>query len=356
MIKLMRSYRFWGVLTAAAVLLAGWAWQGGNDARLAPQQELDDSSSGLAVSASATESDPQADHVVFHTGVENLPASLRGTEVDGVFSVDENGHLIATRSIRNIFDYFLSTLGEEPLEVIVARIRAYIHDRLTQPAAGEAEVILNGYLAYRQGLQDLQQAPQPQQGQFDIYAIQAQKAEVAALRSQYLAADVVDAFFADEDAYDRYTLGRLEVMQNEDLTAQQRAVRLDALHQQLPEPLRQSLETANQYQNLQVADQACLEQGCSAQELRQVRAQIVGPEAADRLALLDQEEADWQQRLSSWYEQRSRILDNASLSEADRLLAVERERAALFADNEQIRVKALEGLRDAGVDLQDGSG
>ncbi|MCC0452966.1 lipase chaperone, partial [Pseudomonas aeruginosa] len=46
--------------------------------------------------------------------VAPLPTSFRGTSVDGSFSVDASGNLLITRDIRNLFDYFLSAVGEEP--------------------------------------------------------------------------------------------------------------------------------------------------------------------------------------------------------------------------------------------------
>lgn len=46
--------------------------------------------------------------------VAPLPTSFRGTSVDGSFSVDASGNLLITRDIRNLFDYFLSAVGESP--------------------------------------------------------------------------------------------------------------------------------------------------------------------------------------------------------------------------------------------------
>ncbi|MGC8384513.1 hypothetical protein ACP3P8_18065 [Pseudomonas aeruginosa] len=40
--------------------------------------------------------------------------------------VDASGNLLITRDIRNLFDYFLSAVGEEPLQQSLDRLRAYI--------------------------------------------------------------------------------------------------------------------------------------------------------------------------------------------------------------------------------------
>ena len=78
----------------------------------------------------------------FVTGVENLPASLQGTEVDGALEADADGHLKINNAVRRTFDYFLSALGEEPLDTIVVRLRAYIRAQLPATAAAEAEKLL----------------------------------------------------------------------------------------------------------------------------------------------------------------------------------------------------------------------
>ena len=67
----------------------------------------------------------------FKTGTENMPKSLSDTEVDGALEVDAAGNLIISRSIRQVFDYFL--LGK-PTESTIAQItesaEEHIHDHL----------------------------------------------------------------------------------------------------------------------------------------------------------------------------------------------------------------------------------
>lgn len=74
----------------------------------------------------------------FITGVEDLPRSLQGTEVDGEIIINDKAQLVATRGLRRLYDYFLSALGEEESETIDARVEAYILNTTPQPAANEA--------------------------------------------------------------------------------------------------------------------------------------------------------------------------------------------------------------------------
>ncbi|PBD22627.1 lipase chaperone, partial [Pseudomonas aeruginosa] len=84
--------------------------------------------------------------------VAPLPTSFRGTSVDGSFSVDASGNLLITRDIRNLFDYFLSAVGEEPLQQSLDRLRAYIAAELQEPARGQALALMQQYIDYKKEL------------------------------------------------------------------------------------------------------------------------------------------------------------------------------------------------------------
>lgn len=282
----------------------------------------------------------------FETGLEGLPASLAGTEVDGGLEVDASGHLRINKGIRQTFDYFLSTIGEESISTIMARIKAYIRYRLKEPAASEAENLLAGYAAYKQALEALPQ-PLPQaDGGLNLEAIQQQMTQVKRLRSQHLSQEVIQAFFEDEDAYDRYTLNRLQVLQSKGLNERQRAQQLAMLRQQLPPAMQQSLKVANSVQDLNALTADWKERSGTAQELRDIREVLVGPEAADRLEALDSENSDWESRMSGWLSQRDALRATTGLSESDKQAQLSQLRSKIFSDEELLRVQALEGLHD----------
>ncbi|HEX4869715.1 MAG TPA: lipase secretion chaperone [Moraxellaceae bacterium] len=303
-----------------------------------------------AMEAAAAAGGTGSGHVApdtFVTGIEGLPGSLQGTEVDGELEVDAAGHLRITGGIRRLFDYFLSAVGEEPVETIIKRIRAYIRHKLPAGAAAEAERLLDSYIGYKRGLDAIPQA-QSGTGQVDIEALRRQLQQVQALRSQFFSPEVIAAFFGDEDTYDRYTLERLAVLQDKSLTPAQRAARLAALEQQLPEQMRESIKVINQVQNLEALTQDWKKRGGTPAELRQIRESIVGAEAADRLESLDRENAQWDQRMNSWYAERAAVLANKSLSEQDRQAQLEALRNSRFSEAERARVQSLELMRDRG--------
>lgn len=333
-----------GLAAVIALLLAGIFFFAGGPADSADTQA--GQAGALSADGQPLTQGPSPDSFV--TGLEQLPNSLQGTEVDGELEVDAGGHLKITNGVRRVFDYFLSTIGEESLDTIVARIKAYIRHKLPAMAAGEAEALLDKYIAYKRGLDNVRQAQPRSDGSIDVNAVRQQMQQVQALRSQYFSAEVITAFFGDEDAYDRYTLDRLDVMQNKGLSPAQRAQQLAALEAQLPVSIQESMKTVNQYQNLESLTADWKKRGGSAAELRQIRENLVGAEAADRLETLDKDRAAWDQRMSAWYGERAAILGNTSLSETDRKQQLAELRNSRFSPDERLRVESLERMHDRG--------
>lgn len=285
------------------------------------------------------------------SGLESLPPSLAGTEVDCSLEADAGGHLQVTIGLRHCFDYFLSAVGEESITTLTARIHAQLKSRLQQPALGEAERVLAGYLAYLRGVADIEKRLlAPEAGQMDLERARQQMEQVRALRPLYLSPEVIVAFFSDDDAYDRYTLEKLELMQNKKLSAPARAQQLAVLEQQLPEGIKASLKAVNQSLDLRALTDEWKQRSGSAEELRQIRTNLVGEEAATRLEALDQENADWDVRMNDWYVQRDALLKNTSLSQEDRERQLGDLRKNRFANEaERLRVEALERIRDQGL-------
>lgn len=287
-----------------------------------------------------------ATSAAFVTGLEQLPNSLEGTSVPPGLLEDGNGNLVPTPGLRDIFDYFLSVQGEESLDVIVARINAYLASNLSASAAAQARTVLGNYLDYRESLADVEQVGGVNADQLDLLAVQTQQDEVRALRQRYFDAGVNEAFFARDDALDRFAVARLKVLQDDTLSAEEQATQLNALRHQLPADMQQELDDVSRYQDLRTLTQSWQDQGGNDAELRQIREQTVGAAAADRLEALEQERAAFDQRMQRWLGERQAILSNSALSEADRERQIETLRAGQFSDNELVRVRTLERIHD----------
>jgi len=273
-----------------------------------------------------------------------LPRSLQGTQVDGRLAVDAGGHLIINGDVRSLFDYFLAAQGEEPLERIESRIRAYIQNHLQAPAADEAQALLTDYLALLQALAALDApAEQPSLNSTDI-AQQLQ--QISALRHAWLTPQVAAAFYGEDEEYDQFSLQSLVIMGDGQLNQQQQLARIQQLQNELPGELNAALQQSQQILTLDRANQQLQQEDASAQELYSMRQQLVGDAAADRLAELDQQRQVWQQRLQSWLQLRSATLQDPRLSDGDKEEQLTQLRNQHFLLTERNRVQALEQISD----------
>src|SRR5690606_18985313 len=140
-----------------------------------------------------------------------LPASLAGTEVDGDLRL-ENGRFVAGPEALALFDYFLSATGEEPDEIIRARIVAEIRRRLPPDAAREAEALLDRYLAYREAARELFT-----RSDLDYADVEKRFQLVRELRREQFGAELAAALFGEEEHVVAIELERRRVLARDDL-------------------------------------------------------------------------------------------------------------------------------------------
>ncbi|MEK1905528.1 MAG: lipase secretion chaperone [Pseudomonas sp.] len=275
--------------------------------------------------------------------LQPLPPSFAGTQVDGSFSVDQNGNLLITRDIRRIFDYFLSALGEEPLETSVKRLQGYIRSQLQGPAQEQALNLLGQYLDYKRQLIELEK-DLPQLSSLD--AMRQRELAVHNLRASLFNQDVHQAFFAEEEDYNQFTLQRLAIRQDQSLSDQQKAEALDQLRASLPESLQDAVVPQMQTE-LHQQTAALQAQGASPAQIQQLRLQLVGAEATARLETLDKQRQQWKQRLSDYRQEKARIENNEGLSDSDKQAAIDTLTSDRFDERERLRLEAAEQLADA---------
>ncbi|MCQ4261418.1 lipase chaperone [Stutzerimonas stutzeri] len=265
-----------------------------------------------------------------------LPDSFKGTHIDGQFRLDQAGNLIVGAEIRQIFDYFLAAIGEESLKGSIERLHHHIAAELPEPAQGQAIAILNQYLSYKRQLLELEasytRAP-------DLGALRQRLSAVQALRAQVLDPAVHQAFFALDEAYDRFSLERLAIRSDPALDSAAKGRAIDQLRASLPGELQDLLVPQLQTE-LREQSAALLANGGSAQQIRQLRQQLVGSAAAERLEALDQQRHQWQQRVAAYRQERQRIETTRGLDDIERLRAIERLETEHFDESERLRLVA----------------
>lgn len=271
---------------------------------------------------------------------DRQPPSLMGTsEPGGWAKTDRLGNLIPTGELRQLFEYYLSALGEEDLPQLVARIRLAL-SALKEPAKGQAMNTLGQYLDYKLALSDLEAA----YGNADTFRpneVRRRMAEIRALRRTWMDADTAEAFFANEEAIDRYQLEARRIGADESLSGQQREEALAEAEMALPEPVRQARQETRKFARYEQAREALAD---DPEALRAMRQQEFGKEAAQRLESLEAEQKDWNRRWRAYAKERD-ALKAAGLAEPERKDNLARLREKYFTDSERVRARALDSVR-----------
>jgi lipase chaperone LimK len=256
-----------------------------------------------------------------------------GVEALGALATDAAGNLVLDENVRRFFDDFLTALGEASLDAIRARLEAAIDRRLPPGAARQARELLARYLAFRAAVRELSGDPGD---------LEARVARIRALRRSYLGEEADRELFATQDAVTDAELERRRIAAAA-LDQDERARRLAEVEARLPEPLRVVRERAMAPVVAMQHEEALRREGASAEDIQAYRTATFGPEAASRLAALDEQRLAWQARLDQFRAQRAQVESSIS-DEAARTQELARIFEAEFSPPERLRVEALERI------------
>jgi len=343
------------IVIAAAVIM----WFKPDNKPMATQQSLSASPTGksestlsTALNSEQTEQTASAQNQsAFVTGLERLPRSLKGTQMDGEIIIDENKQLVVTEGLRRLFDYFLSAIGEEDEAVIFARVERYIRHHTPEPAASQAVAIFGNYVAYLKALPDIEkrygnlQLQATQSGQLDLNAVSQQRQDVARLRQQHFDKTTIEAFFGAEDNYDDYSIEMVRINQNEQMSeAQKQAARQDYVSRLPDGAIKTNILQQANLNELMARTEQMKAAGASPEALYNMRRELVGAPAAERLAQVDQEDADFDQRFQQLQSQKQQILAQTT-DKAKAQTQITQLEKQLFNDAERKRLSGYAALQ-----------
>jgi lipase chaperone LimK len=266
-----------------------------------------------------------------------LPPSLQGASHGVTLRADAQGNLVLQADLLHLFDFYLAGREEEGLDKVLTRIHQDLAAQLKGNALDQARDLLSRYVDYRIALQNLPEAD----SSMDAGALRQRLDALNATRQQYFSAEEYALFFANENAENEYMVQRLALGQQSGLSEEQRQQAVAELELQLPDEVRETRAASTRQGELYATTQAMLERGASAEEIRQVREQALGSEAANALAELDRQQAAWKQRLADYASERNR-LRAAGLSDTELQSAVAELQASRFDERERMRVQALD--------------
>ena len=215
------------------------------------------------------------------------------------------------------------------------RLLALVPRHFSAGDAVRAAQLLERYVDYRVALSSLK----PPADWTDAHALRQALEARQKVRARHFTPEEHDTLFAQEEELDRYTLARIEIERNAQLSVAQKdaALRdaerqLGAAHQAVRSEAVQHIAAAAQTAQLDA-------QGASDVDRHAQRRAAYGDAAAYNLAQLDREAREWQARLAEYAAARA--------AQPDAQLEATRQR--LFTPQEQLRLDAALALRAQGV-------
>ena len=266
--------------------------------------------------------------------------SMQGTEPDGKLNLSGDT-LVADAELRHLFDYYLGAIGEKTLPQIRAEIELQLTHQLPAAALPAARDLLTRYIAYKTALVDLEKAQQQQQSA-DANPMRARLIAMRQVRERYFSPKEIAGMWGFDDTYDDDAVARWEIMQDTKLTPDEKRAKLAAQDAKMPPELRKEREAPHVVAKEEDKARQMRAAGASEDDIYRMRAATFSPEAAARMAAVDQENAGWKSRIADYLDARGQVLNNASLSDADKEIAVQQLRDAKFSANEQKRLGAYE--------------
>lgn len=336
----MPKYKLW-ISAAAAVLIIGALvfW-------LMPQDGQASAAQNAGQPAIAANS-----HAMQARNPDDAPyfsPSQQDTEINCQIRLDGAQRLIVNEQTRNCFEYFITQYGEKSIDQIKQDFGAYIRQSYKEPALTQILALWSRYIDYRERLGGLQA---PDISQDDPQYYRAIYAGMQNLRKQFFSGYEIEGLFGAENTYHEYTLKRMEVMNDKTLNEGEKAGQLKALFDELPQDWKENLEQLNKLEDLRKLTADIKARGGSAEEIRQMRTSLAGPEAAQRLEALDTQRADWKNKVNGYLAERDSIMQSGMSDDAKRK-AVQQLRGQHFQTREeQLRASTFESVHDQGGKL-----
>ena len=276
--------------------------------------------------------------------IDWLNTSLKGTSIDGMYPVDSDGNLVLSDAIKHRFEYFLSTMGEFPLEQVLQMVKEDIAMNLQSPAKEQALKLFDDYVAYKYALVELEknfESPTSYEVN-DIERFRYQLEQLRNKRREYLDGDAVDAFFGFDELYDDFMLSQLDIQNNSQLSPEEKQQQIKDLEQTLPIELQQMRDETQRVSTVFELTQGMKKNGANESEIFDYNSQEFGQAAAERLQKLEQERESWQEKVNDYLLRKNNILSDELLNEMEKTEKVEYLMNDTFNAQEKKRLPAFE--------------
>lgn len=274
---------------------------------------------------------------------ESWPVSLAGSSPPRL-PTDGRGHLLHSRAVRDFFDYFLTAQSEMSGHALDALVRRQIAAQLDgTAAAAQAVDVWQRYNAYLNALAQQPQAPAQAQisGKADFDALQLALDQRDTVGARWLGE--WDAPFFGAQAQRQHTdLARLRIAADQTLTDEQKAARLTMFDAALSPEERAARERSRQQQTAIDAIAQAQKTAAPPDALRAQITQTLGPEAAERVVQMQNDDAAWHAKYTDYAGRRTQI-EQQDLPQPQRDAQIAQLRQQVFANpGDALRAASLD--------------
>jgi lipase chaperone LimK len=258
-----------------------------------------------------------------------------GTVPDGELRLDARGHLLIDLALRRRCDYLLSARGVLSEAQMLNRLEQQASKLgFTMAQRAELSHVFANYLRYLSGLATISVDPS------SLGSVRTANQLRQQLRRATLGVTVSEAFFSLDEIEENHALARMEVLQDQALTPSQRDARLAALLNDLPPELRMAERDSRTLERLDAKVQALGSAAADPAQVYAARAEVVGAEAAQRLAVLDTEDTVWAARMQALEAEQRRILADQNLSATEHQRTLDDYIDREFSSTEALRARS----------------
>ena len=274
--------------------------------------------------------------------------SQQDIQINCQIQTDNANRLIVNENTKNCFEFFITQYGEKEIPQIKADFIKFAQSTYQEPLLGQLTDLWSRYVQYREKMGDL---TPPNHDKESAQYYKAIFNQMKSLRKQFFSDYEIEGLFGIEDEYHDYTLARMSVMEDKNLSEKQKADKLKELFNDLPEDWKENLKQLSQLEDLRQLTAEIKARGGSAEEIRQMRLSLVGPEATQRLENLDGQRSNWKSKVNQYLSERDSIV-KSNMSPSAKQEAVQRLRSQHFNNSqEQLRVETFEQVHDQGGQL-----
>ena len=228
----------------------------------------------------------------------NFVKTYQGTEPDGAIHLDEKGNVIIDKDMKRFFDYYLSAIGELPLDQMRKFLKQFAEKELNPDQLQQLLDYFDQYHNY------LTKADIFSRSLIDNLSLQEKMNLLSKFRADSLGKEMAKAFFAEEHDYIEFVMTEKN---SDEFTGKQQ----DWL---------QAENQATEFQDVVIENRELNNiENIDSLEVNQYRVEKYGQEAADRLSQLDQQRAQWQTIVDEYFKQRQLIESQQGAMSLDQL-------------------------------------